>query len=80
MLVLQPGPHPGRRGFDSRPGHFAEALGFRPEAGGRARLHSACGLVAEHGEVVKLVDTRRSDRRAPRAWEFESPLRHWQRL
>jgi hypothetical protein len=32
--------------------------------------------VTEFGEVVELVDTRRSEGRALEAWEFESPLRH----
>jgi hypothetical protein len=27
-------------------------------------------------QVVELVDTRRSERRAPEAWEFDSPLGH----
>ena len=29
---------------------------------------------AEHDQVAQLVDARRSERRALRAWEFESPL------
>ncbi len=32
--------------------------------------------VTGFGEVVELVDTRRSERRALAAWEFDSPLRH----
>jgi hypothetical protein len=31
---------------------------------------------AEHDQVVELVDTRRSERRALKAWEFDSPLGH----
>ncbi len=32
---------------------------------------------AEHDQVAQLVDARRSERRALRDWEFDSPLGHW---
>ena len=31
----------------------------------------------QHDQVVELADTRRSERRALEAWEFDSPLGHW---
>ena len=33
--------------------------------------------VTQRSQVVELVDTRRTERRAPRAWEFDSPLGYY---
>ena len=62
-----------QRGFDSRTGHvlFASETRFIDINAVRAVLDNA------FGQVVELVDTRRSERRAHRAWEFDSPLGHF---
>ena len=39
------------------------------------RVRFPHGLL-KHDQVVQLVDTRRSERRARKAWEFDSPLGH----
>ncbi len=66
--------------FNSFTTHW-QARGCRPEAGGQTCFNIflqplASSLRPNPGEMVKLVDTRRSERRALEAWEFESPLRH----
>ena len=41
-----------------------------------AEAGSIPARVTDNDQVVELVDTRRSERRALWAWEFDSPLGH----
>jgi hypothetical protein len=74
------GPSSRKGGFDSRTGHCPKkGTDPLPRTGQDARDKGQGSVPfswAEFYQVVKLADTRRSDRRALRAWEFDSPLGH----
>ena len=81
------GPSSRKGGFDSRTGHCPKkGTDPLPGRGPRCERQAVKGLSSFLGhrshrrdqidQVVKLADTRRSDRRALRAWEFDSPLGH----
>lgn len=53
------------------------SIGMRIPASHAGEMGSIPIRATEFGQVVELVDTRRSERRASkRAWEFDSPLGH----
>ena len=64
--------------IESRPVRLsAQDGGPSSRKGGFDSRTGHCSHRRDHiDQVVKLADTRRSDRRALRAWEFDSPLGH----
>ena len=63
----------------SRPRNGPFVYRFRTPAPHAGKAGSIPARVTDNSQVVELVYTRRSERRALAAWEFDSPLGHCER-